>query len=632
MIPPRTSILPLGLCLALTVSVSAADITGPTPGSSYYLLADFSVQTATESDFRAEYWGRSVGNATDSCPDCKVRLTSAKDASGDFARLVYSLPKTGKGTYFAKTGLVLPLDNIWSSSNDMRQSTRLLFKARTGSSSEDGVNLMVGVESPAFPFRSAGYTRRKAVVATREWAWYSIAWRDFGYTSWMKTDAAAATKNVVLFGDFPDDTAVQRRATLNSRAVAGKLLSIDSASSPDYEDDSINALKSVQALRFEIDPIYANGGAELDSAYAAASQDATLDIDSITFVGINGGEEYLYSGGLHCTGTPLVLEDFNLSDPVKVEGGAARNYAGGFWYAVSDTDTKAMAPRDSAVGRSWIAPLNPGDPKSAWGIDPTVERPMAEMEVVLDKGNAKAHPYAGWAELGATVGRTAKMPKGVDLADVRAFEFQILAGGSDPFRIRFDKSRLAGVEFKVGVEGLPDGESYAMKIPYGAVGSGANAGDLVSYCVDRPWLQRPNGLKANPENLASSNPITRIAWKLAIVDPKEIKADTSLLQIRGVRMYGDCLLAGGCESAITRTGASRQILATYRDGLQLSYSLPGAAQIEVLRLDGSLVASHAGAATVQNLSIPVKLTRGTYLVVVRGGGQVRSATLPVVGR
>jgi hypothetical protein len=63
------------------------------------------------------------------------------------------------------------------------------------------------------------------------------------------------------------------------------------------------------------------------------------------------------------------------------------------------------------------------------------------------------------------------------------------------------------------------------------------------------------------------------------------------------------------------------LVANYANGLVLSYALEGVASatIEVVRMDGSRVASFDGAAKMTNASFPVNLARGTYLAVVRHG-------------
>ena len=82
-----------------------------------------------------------------------------------------------------------------------------------------------------------------------------------------------------------------------------------------------------------------------------------------------------------------------------------------------------------------------------------------------------------------------------------------------------------------------------------------------------------------------------------------------------------------------RTLGSRGLLVAYNKGLTISYNLKGAesAQVDVLRMDGSKVASFAQqAAVANNLNLPVALTRGTYVVSVRTGKTSMVAPLAVV--
>jgi hypothetical protein len=54
------------------------------------------------------------------------------------------------------------------------------------------------------------------------------------------------------------------------------------------------------------------------------------------------------------------------------------------------------------------------------------------------------------------------------------------------------------------------------------------------------------------------------------------------------------------------------------------------AQIDVRSLDGARIASFREAASAQNLSLPVALSRGTYLVSVQGSMARQVALLSVV--
>ncbi|MEN9354781.1 MAG: hypothetical protein RL318_2106 [Fibrobacterota bacterium] len=73
------------------------------------------------------------------------------------------------------------------------------------------------------------------------------------------------------------------------------------------------------------------------------------------------------------------------------------------------------------------------------------------------------------------------------------------------------------------------------------------------------------------------------------------------------------------------------LVADYRRELILSYCLESAseASIEVLRPDGKRVASFGGSARARNLTLPVRLAQGAYLVLVQGGASRFVAPLAV---
>lgn len=72
------------------------------------------------------------------------------------------------------------------------------------------------------------------------------------------------------------------------------------------------------------------------------------------------------------------------------------------------------------------------------------------------------------------------------------------------------------------------------------------------------------------------------------------------------------------------------LLASYRSGLLLSYAVTGpSALVEVRNLSGMRLASFLKDAKVRNLSLPLNLARGTYVVSVQGTGARQTALLNV---
>jgi len=616
--------------LALLSAHSLAVAGGPAVGAKGHLLGDFSTETVSEAEFAAEYFGKTYGNASNACPACAAEIVSTNDATGDFARLKYSLAASGVGTYFANVGLMLPLDNLWSSANDLRSMTKVWFKARTSSAYPDGIILKVNFDSPAFPFGSAGYTRLKTVNVTNDWTWYSIAIKEFAYASWMKTDAAAATKKVIVIDNLPGGGTVEREAVLDASAVTGKLLNSESISDPDYDNDAINALKHIKMIQFGIDPAYTSTGAALLPDYAQTNAPATLDIDSVFFEGAEVG--WVPPVGTNCTGDSFsVVEDFNPQGNGKA--GIGNNYLGGYWFAYSDTSTdpsktNPVLKMDSAVGISSVAPLDPNDPQSVWGINDQADVILAEMVATLNKGDAAKHPYAGWAELGTSLAPKEKAAAGRNLSALKAIRFGILAGGSDPFNTKFDKAKLKGVTVKLAKASVGDSAAFSARIPFDQINAMANNGEFVNVCLDLSSFKQPAWYtqKYGTSRLTSDS-LTQISWNLAIQDNKDVAAATSIIQVKDLRFYGSAAM--GVKGGIGRQG--KAIRASYRNGLTLGFAVMGTqAKIEIVRMDGSVVATFSAPAQAKALNLPLQLSKGTYMVVVRGDRETLTKAVPVL--
>ena len=603
------------------------------------VFGDFEVPATDSLAFSETYHGLATGGGTPSCPGCRAVATANRDSGSDFARVKFSIPSRGTGAYFAGTGtslasvgLTLAMDNIWSSQTDLREITAFKFKARASTA----LTVKLSIDGPAFPFGSAGYTRLNGVRVDTVWRWYSIAPKNFKFLDGMLADAKAGAKMVDILTTDSDGNAQSTPVKITARAVAGKLLGADSATSPDFDQDSINVLKHVKRIQFAIDPVYdaeaVPAGSALDPDFAATVADATLDIDSVTFAGMPSPHPRV---GMNCVGAFGLLEDFDSTktDPMT-------NYMGGYWFAKSDTSSSApVAGKDSAIGKSkvWAMGQDTADSNSIWSVN--MENGAAEMFALLNKGDAKAHPYAGFAELGTGINyRT-----GRKLTGAKAFEFTILAGGFDETAVIFDKAKLFGVTFKVGKKNVGDDVAFSTKIAFDNIGIGAT-GMPVKVCVDIDQLKQPawytakNGVKA-----FTVDSVTQLAWNVSIQKPTDVSAKVALIQVSNVKIYGIdpdilCVVPWGtpsrCREGVKGAGArGGSIHASYQNDLVVSYSVPGTkAHLEIVRLDGSKVASFPVSASATNLSLPVALRNGTYLVVVRGQGSSQSVTLPVLGR
>jgi len=617
MMNPRPSAL---AALALLGCHSLA--TAYSGSAKFLMVGDFSDSTATETAFTSRYGGHSFGAATAACPDCRAELVSTTNDSGSFARLKYTLSSSGIGSNFANVGVRLPIDNLWSLDNDLRSATRISFKARTSSTYPDGIILKVSLGSPAFPFQSpTGYARLKTVIASNDWTWYTVAIKEFTFLSWMKTDAAAGTKTISVVGIRPDGVVSERKAAINSRAVAGKLLNADSASSPDYGNDSVNALKHVQYLQFEIDPIYGTGALTLDPDYGAYASSATLDLDSVLIENVDPG--WSWTNGAGCTGASSTLEDFSLPRTRPMD----RNLAGLPWTAASDTVWAKGTPIQRFQGYSsvWGEGQDTSDWTRPFRFDSTIG--SARLYAQLNKGDAVAHPSAGYAELRTALG-TPERP--MALAGLRAIQFGLLAGGDSILSTRFDKAKLRGISFRVHTASLGDTAAFGVDLPYGALNV-RNNGGFVDVCVDASQLKLPtwySGIRP-----FSSGDLTGLSWGLKIQNETDVAAGLSRIDVRYVRLFGASDYVSTPVGS-TKRPASERGHASYREGrLVVSYTVPGPeADIAVVRPDGSRIASFRAASTARDLALPVALETGTYKVVVRGDGVLRTLPLPVLGR
>jgi len=296
-----------------------------------------------------------------------------------------------------------------------------------------------------------------------------------------------------------------------------------------------------------------------------------------------------------------------------------------YWFAFSDTLYNKAAPVTNAQGLS--SAWGFGQDTSDWTGEFSLSSDLgwAELNALLNKGDAKTHPYAGYAELGTGLGTKLK-PK--DLTGLTGIGFQILAGGSDPDNPVFDKAKLLGVSFKVAKASVGDSVTYAANIPFGAINANVT-GDFVDICVDLAQLKQPAWYSAKVGNVAfKPNDLVQMSWALKIQKDADATAKLSQVDVKSVKLYGSDKFVG-VKGAANRS--AKALSATYGKSLVVSFSVPGSkAELEVVRLDGSKVASFATAASVTNLALPVSLKNGTYMVVVRGEGARQVVSLSVV--
>lgn len=598
----------------------AGAATGPVAGTKFFLLSDFADAATDTAAFAKLYYGKTFDNAAQ---NCTAAASALAEGGQDFARLAFSLGASSSSAYYANVGLMLPLNNLWSVDNDMRAVTSIKFKAKASTA----LTVKVNFDGPAVPFGSGGYTPLKKVAVTTDWAWFQIKPSEFKFETWMKDDAKAGKRVIDLkFTDPTDNSEIVVPTTITARAVAARVLGADSAASPYYADDSVNLLKNVKLIQFGVDPEYDQDvkpeGTALAAVYAAAVADATLDIDSVLFEGVDGGWA-AWENGTACTGPFSVLEDFS---PLK--DAPSKNYAEQYWFGFSDTSSAAGAATNKAAGISkvWGDDQDTTDPESPYAV--IGKDGYAALWANLNKGNATTHPYAGFAELGT--GLTGKAT-GLSLPGFKAFQFEILAGNETG---DFDKAKLNGVSFKVAKASVGDSVTYAANINYDAI-KYELTGEPQTICVDAAQLKQPSWYtgKVGVTPFAATD-VKQISWALKIQKDGWLSAATSKIAIKSVKVYGaaDYFPAVGVKG-ISARGTKGLVAEMTTKGLAVSFTVPGdKAQLEVVRLDGAKVASFTTAASVSNLSLPVSLQNGTYMVVVRGEGARQVVTLPVLGR
>lgn len=592
--------------LAVAIPVLAA---GPSGTGAFRLLGDFASPASDSAQFAKNYWGKSFGNRSVECPGCMaVPSAIADEQTRGFARLSFTLaPTAPEGrTYYANAGLMLPLDRAWTTANDIRGLTKVWFKAR---SSVANLTVKVNFDSPAFPFGSAGYVRQFNIAVGTEWKWYSILPSQFKYATWMLSDVKVAGKKVWVVRTNPDGSTFSEQVPLTADAVAGVLANkADSGASPSYSSDAVNALKNAKLIQFGIEPKYdasaTPAGTALDPDFAAEATDATLDIDSVYLEGV---EDLPWEDGVGCVGSRAdTIEDFSRA---KAEPG--RNLLGGYWYAVSDTSSDPAKLADSAVGRSAIE----SDAEAGWAVDPLGG--SANLVAVLDKGDAKAHPYSGFAQVGTEL---TKLESGIDLGGAKAISFKILAGGPDPDRPVFDVEKIKGVAFRIARASVGDSAVYGVTIPYRAINASLT-GEPANVCVDLGRLRQPGWYeqKYGAKPFASQD-ATKLIWDLSIQDPAAASAARSQIQIFDVLVWGG--KGVGVGEGIGRVRKPGSLSARAENGkVRISYMVPGReARIEVRDLSGRRILSISAPSSAAELELPISSGNGLVLVSILGEG------------
>jgi hypothetical protein len=526
-----------------------------------WLLRDFRRPAVNKAELERFHAVTVYDNHETICPEVTVKVSTIGQDSGGYASIQVTksssnLPESLGGSRFrvkSCSGLLMPIDPWWRTKNDLRELKELRFKSR------GRTDLEVGFDGPALPASEQGANPVASVLLrSARWVWNVVEFPwNADYQYWLNGDA----KNPLLRGRY-----------LDSRAKG------DSA----YDDDSVNILKNVRALKFEL-----------------PNENVSFQIDSIMLVGV--APTWPGIEGKSCQGSSALLDDFSATkaDPT-------RNLLGGAWWAASDTDT--FRPQSPATGRSSI--------RSNGGVwSPSPESGAASLVADLDRVDAEAHPDAGWASLLTSV------PAGA-LEKLKAISMKFHTGGDDPFP--FDTSRIMGVVFRAIGPNFVDSLVYEVHIPYRQIKS---TPEDSSICLDLSELRQPawytgfHGIKP-----VSPKDILRFSWSLILQDPSATTASTSRIDLKEVRLWGmePTSSIGSVERVRQEVGIR------HLDGIRLSYSVPGnRAQVRIVGMDGAIASSFTAPATVSDMPLSHKLTRGTYAIEILGSGERRRAKFTV---
>lgn len=453
--------------------------------------------------------------------------------------------------YKANAGLLLPFNNLWTAV-DFSNVTAVSFFYKT-------------------------YDAKTAVEFTPNSDLYTGAANNDGVMMLAALTASAAGKTATV--SLPDG--IGFLAWMTDQA-------------PSETNQSWDEVKTaVKLLQFAPKPVNSSTG--LSTKY-----DTWLEISKVTLVGsvtITGNVNWVSSLGSACSGTSTVISDFASASPNK-------NTQGGYWFQFTDQNGT-----DSSMGVSTIA----DDANAISGVtyldnaDGSLATALAGISATLNKGDAKAHPYAGWADIGTGFKDADGNDTYLDLTGLKAISFYLSASDD------FDVTNLTGVDLKIVNSSVSDAAQFN-------AGVDVSSFNNTTICFDVSQFTQPAWYKSTLTSMPL-NDIGKLQWEIKINKDATLSASQSTFYIGDVTLWGTLPNAGIDGISSHKVGGKSALVANYSKGLVLSYNLDGAsaAKIDVVRMDGSKVASFTGAAKASNQSFSVNLSRGTYLAVVKGG-------------
>ncbi|HXP90624.1 MAG TPA: hypothetical protein VN931_06830 [Fibrobacteria bacterium] len=509
------------------------------------------------------YEGKSASNVV------SLTLTTANELELNW-NLAYA---TADGSYGTAVGILLPLDAAWDI-KDLSAATEIDYDVKAASATPaNNMQMMIGsnIYGDSARIANAALAQPKWTALTASYQTVKVVTADMAMNSWYSGPDAATTGWTGL--TYNVGTAVKN---LNFQ--------------PQINWTSATVIKS--------------GGT------------GTFFIRNIKIIGVS---DYAQVNGVNCTGTGVTIEDF-----ASTKADISANYLGGYWYAFSDTSTTSTPGNDSAVGMSQII-LPTGVKK--WAPDATTG--AAIMTATLEKDVATStylyHPYAGWASIGTAIITPNSIDTFLDLQPggaggaLTGISFDLYAGPALGATYTIDTTNVRRVIFKVSKVSVNDAEAFQMSIPISQAYTPTTATHI---CVDAAKLAQPGWYVTNNLNGTavpfSATDISKLAWTIQIEDQSNSTVHTSAnntIAVTNVVFYG----ITGADGIKSKTVAANGLKASYGSQLVLSYNVSGTtAQIDVVRLDGSKVASIKASPVANQLALPVSLAHGTYLVSVRG--------------
>lgn len=483
-------------------------------------------------------------------------------------------PAATDGPYAATGGVLVPITSSWDLKN-LNAADSIYFDVKADA--KTNINFIIGSRS----YPAAMLT---ANAALQLMSLYSDPGVAVG-TTWTRVGLAAADFVVSFF--CADDPACAAAST---------------------DVDWASGTKQVEA--FNIQPILSWTSA----TKIAKNATGTIYLRNFTIKKVS---KFADVAGVGCTGTSYVLDAFPA-------GSKGQSNQGGYWFAF--TDTSSTKVNDTATGMSTLT-LPTG--MKAWKPVPGTG---AMLTATLEKNVAAStfpfHKYAGWASMGVGLPVAADsdgVAHGITLASLTSISFDFFTGANVGTGSTFDATLVPAINFKIGKAGVADDVQYSIPVP-ATQGAGSN------ICVDLTDVKQPswykNGVDLTPEGL------TQLVWEMKIDDQKTTTIHTSgpnTMMIQNVTLWGvaaeDVCAASGMSvtdgkctvGILNRAGFKGGLKASYNNALTLSYKVSGpSASVSVVRLDGTTVASFKTASVAKNLSLPVSLSNGTYMVVVRG--------------